>query len=79
MVLDISGPAINYIDFDIAHWTSSKFGHVKGKEKVLLNMPQARGMEFVIYALVDADHASDTITRRSRTDFIVYLNYSPIY
>jgi hypothetical protein len=30
-------------------------------------------------AKVDADHASDTITRRSRTGFLVYLNCSPIY
>ena len=30
-------------------------------------------------AMVDADHAADTTTRRSRTGFIVYLNSAPIY
>jgi hypothetical protein len=30
-------------------------------------------------AKVDADHAADTTTRRSRTGFIVYLNCAPIY
>jgi len=30
-------------------------------------------------AFVDADHAGDTITRRSRTGFLVYLNMAPIY
>ena len=30
-------------------------------------------------AKVDADHASDTTTRRSRTGFLVYLNCAPIY
>jgi hypothetical protein len=30
-------------------------------------------------AKVDADHASDTMTRRSRTGFIVYLNCAPVY
>jgi hypothetical protein len=30
-------------------------------------------------AKVNADHASDTITRRSRTGFLVYLNCAPIY
>ena len=42
-------------------------------------MPQSRGMGFVISALVDADHASDTVTRRSRTGFLVYLNSSLTY
>ena len=30
-------------------------------------------------AFVDADHAGDTITRHSRTGFLVYLNSAPIY
>ena len=30
-------------------------------------------------AKVNADHASDTITRCSRTGFLVYLNCAPIY
>jgi hypothetical protein len=30
-------------------------------------------------AKVDADHAVDTITRRSRTGFVIYLNCDPIY
>ena len=30
-------------------------------------------------AKVDADHASDMITRRSRTGFLVYLTCAPIY
>jgi hypothetical protein len=28
---------------------------------------------------VDADHAGDQVTRRSRTGFIVFLNNAPIY
>ena len=28
---------------------------------------------------MDSDHAGDSITRRSRTSFIVYLNNAPIY
>ncbi len=30
-------------------------------------------------AYVDADHAGDKLTRRSRTGFIVFLNMSPIF
>ena len=42
-------------------------------------MPEPRGQGFVMRAKVDADHASDTVTRRSRTGFLVYLNSAPIY
>ena len=42
-------------------------------------MPEPRGLGFTMCAKVNADHASDTITRRSRTGFLVYLNSAPIY
>ena len=42
-------------------------------------MPEPRGQGFTMHAKVDADHALDTITRHSRTGFLVYLNCAPIY
>ena len=42
-------------------------------------MPEPRGLGFIMRAKVDADHTSDTITRRSRMGFLVYLNCAPIY
>ena len=36
-------------------------------------------MGFVMRAKVDADHASDTVTRRSRTGFLVHLNCAPVH
>jgi hypothetical protein len=30
-------------------------------------------------AFVDSDHAGDSVTRRSRTGFMIFLNSSPIY
>eukprot|EP00980_Cylindrotheca_fusiformis_P014575 scaffold3933_cov98-Cylindrotheca_fusiformis.AAC.3 len=43
-------------------------------------MPAQRGFAFRMRAFVDADHASDSMTRRSRTGFLVYLkNSAPIY
>jgi hypothetical protein len=42
-------------------------------------MPEHRGIGFTMRAKVDADHAADTVTRRSRTGFLVYLNCAPIY
>jgi hypothetical protein len=37
-------------------------------------MPEPRGQGFVIRAKIDADHASDFVTRRSRTGFLVWIN-----
>ena len=42
-------------------------------------MPEPRGVGFTIRAKVDADHASDSVTRRSRTGFLVFLNSAPVY
>ena len=42
-------------------------------------MPTPIGKEVVIRCFVDADHAKDTVTRRSRTGFIIFVNNAPIY
>ena len=39
--------------------------------------PHGKGMDMRLY--VDSDHAGDTVTRRSRTGFVIFLNGSPIY
>ena len=79
MVFDPSDPDIDESQFERRDWTSSEFGHVDGKEALPPKIPEPRGRGFVIQAKVDADHASDTVTRRSRTGFLVYLNCAPIY
>ena len=43
------------------------------------NMPQPRGLGFILSAKVNADHASDTVTRLSRTGLIVRINLYLIY
>ena len=78
MVFDPSDPAIDESEFERQDWTSSEFGHVQ-KEELPGNMPEPRGLGFIMRAKVDADHAADTVTRRSRTGFLVYLNSAPIY
>ena len=65
--------------FERKDWTSSEFSHVEGKEELPPNMPEPRGLGFVMSAKVDADHVSDSTTRRSRTGFLVYLNSALIY
>ena len=48
------------------------YGNVK--ELIPGNVKRAIGKEFIIRAFVDADFAGDSLTRRSRTGFVVYLN-----
>ena len=79
LVFDPSDPVVDEGEFERKHWTASEFGHIQGKEEVPDNMPEPRGMGFVMRAKVDADHASDSVTRRSRTGFLVYLNCAPIH
>ena len=78
MVFDPSDPVIDEAIFEKKDWTSSEFGHLQ-KEELPANMPEPRGFGFIMSAKVDADHAADTVTRRSRTGFLVFLNCAPIY
>ena len=79
LVFDPSDPMINEQDFERRDRASSEFGHMEGKEELPPNMPEPRGLGFTIVAKVDADHASDTVTRRSRTGILVYLNCSLVH
>ena len=48
------------------------------KEELPTNMPPPRGRLLKITAFVDASHASNKVTRRSHTGFILFVNRSPI-
>ncbi len=79
LVFDPSDPEIDMSLFPERDWSASEFGHVH-VEKLPPNAPEARGLVgFTMLAYVDADHATDSVTRRSRTGFLVYLNNAPIY
>ena len=56
----------------------TKFG-LCGKEEILDNILESRGQASVIRDFVDADHASDTITRGSRAGFLIYLKCYSVY
>ena len=79
LVFDPSDPTIQEQDFERRDWASSEFRHLEGKEELPPNMLEPRGLGFTIVAKVDADHASNTVTRRSRTGILVYLNCSLIH
>ena len=79
MVFDPSEPVIDESQYERKDWASSEFGHIEGKQVLPPNMPQPRGLGFTRRAKVDADHAGDTVTRRSRTGFLVYINSALVY
>ena len=62
LVYDLSDPVIDESMWEAKDWVSSEFGHLEGKEEVPPNMPEPRGLGFVVWVKVDADHASDSIT-----------------
>ena len=76
---DPSDPVVDENDFECRDWASSEFGHVEGKEEFPANMPEPRGHGFIMRAKVDADHASDTVSRCSRTGLLMYLNCALVY
>lgn len=77
-MFDPSYPAFDEDLFKRQDWASNEFGQ-PSKEETPTNITEQRGLGFVMTAHVDADHAADTTTRRSITDFIVDLNNASIY
>ena len=48
------------------------------KEEYPLNQPQPRGRAVTTTSYVDASHASNKVTRRSHTGYIIFVNKAPI-
>lgn len=59
-------------------WSTSEFC-LALKEPLPNTIPEACGFRFYMRMFVDTDHAGDSITQRSCTCFLVYLNSAPIY
>ena len=81
VVYDPSEPVINMEDFPREDWTDSVYatGGAVLTEPVPTDAPESRGAGFVMRLYVDADHAGDCITRRSRTGFLVYVQNTLVY
>ena len=77
MVFYHTEPDLDLSLFQDEDWSSAPYGNCK--EEIPSNAPDPRGLGFTMRADVDADHAGDSTTRRSRTGFIVWLNSAPIY
>ena len=80
MVFDPSEPEIDMNSFQRQDWSYSIYSSPgeELKEALPPKMPKPLGHGFKIRCFVDADHAGEPLTRRSRTGFIVMLNNAPI-
>ena len=79
MVFDPTYPVIDESKYQRRDWKSSEFGHLPAERQAPPNIPNPRGQAFTVREKVDADHAADTVTRRSRTGFLVYVNSALVY
>ena len=61
---------VNQIDFH-EHYRDAR-------EELPHRMPPPRGKEVIITAYVDSDHASNKLTRRSQTGYILFVNRAPV-
>ena len=71
MVFYTSDPVVGERQFEEKYWTASEFGS-HTKEELPANMPIPKGFGFVIRDYVDANHAGDPITCRSRTGMYMF-------
>ena len=81
MVYDPSWIGFDNFEFPRKDWRYSIYiqDGCELSENLLTNMPKPRGKGVVMMVYVDSDHAGDTVTRRSRTGFFIFLNSAPIY
>jgi hypothetical protein len=75
MVFDPTYPEIDMTKFSECDW---KPFYNNVKEALPPNAPIPRGKPIDMRLYVDADHAGDRITRRSRTGFFIFVNGAPI-
>jgi hypothetical protein len=75
MVFDPTYPVVDKSVIPTHDWKDF-YGNVK--EAIPPNAPEPLGKEVVLRCFVDADHAGDKLSRRSRTGFIIFMNGAPI-
>ena len=68
------------IDYGLFKSNPSEFHEMyrDAEEQLPHMLPKPRGLQFKTTAFVDASHASNKVTRRSHTGFIIFLNRAPI-
>ena len=87
MVFDPSEPELDMPMFPREDWGLSIYGDVSEElppqkpfeEFGPADMPEPRGKPFRIVVYVDCDLGGDSVTRRSRTGYAVFLNNAPLF
>ena len=77
MVFNPNKTEIYLSKFPKEDWSETAYGEFK--EELPPNAPQERGIGMTTRDFVDSDHSGNTLTRRSRAGFIIFLNNYPIY
>ena len=65
--------------FEQQDWSYLPYGCEGLKEELPSNIPKVCGPLMTMQVFVDADHAGDLLTWRSRTGVLVFLNGAPKY
>ena len=77
-------PTTPEVDMDILQnkdWSFSvdSSSREEFKDELPPRMPEPLGLPFVMRVYVDADHAWESVARRSQSGCIVFINSAPIY
>jgi hypothetical protein len=75
LIFDPTYSDINYKSFPHKNW-SEFYGDIE--EAIPPNAPRPLGKPVELRCYVDADHAGDKLTCRSRTGILIYINNAPI-
>jgi hypothetical protein len=68
----------SYVEFPPAATPDWSEFYPHAIEEIPPNAPEPLGKSVQMTCFVDADHAGDTLTRRSRTGVLIYFNRAPI-
>ena len=81
IVFDPTTTEVDMNIFQKQDWSFSVYSSPEEefKEEFPPNMLEPLGLRFVMRVYVDSDHVGESVTRRSRSGYIVFLNSAPIY
>ena len=77
-------PTTTEVDMDIFQKKDCSFSVYSSpgeelKEEFPPKIPEPLGLQFFMKVFVDSNHAGESLTRRSRSGYICFLNIAPIY
>ncbi|KAL3786440.1 hypothetical protein HJC23_011021 [Cyclotella cryptica] len=75
LIFDPMEPAVGGSNFGECDWSDFYLG---ASEALPPNAPKPLGKGVTLHMFVDSDHAGDKVSRRSRTGFVIFLNYGMI-